>query len=427
MVWFLAVVLAILPVQSWVEAIPRLGPGLNFINLVFLILAVYIFFARPDPRVAPARPCAVSSWLAAFLLVLFVGLWISAETLGLPAPLSFSDVHVQWFRDVTLGMLFYYACRIAPADEKAMRRILFALALPLPYAIWVQYDQLSQMDLDAYSHNLRSSGVFINLGPNELGAWYLYLFSAFLGVLVCSRAKAQKLFLYGALGLLAYGILFTYSRGTWLGVAGAVMVVSLVRKPSLVPLVALFVALAPVILPRSVLERADEGGGVTERGMDESSQTRLELWEYGVEQFESHPITGIGLHAYVHNPTGLDAHNLHLRTLVEHGLIGGLVWLGLLIVTGQVGWRLYRSATTPFLRGLGLGALAMWGAAMVANLFGDRLFYTPLGAVFFGVLGLAARGYDIAFAEEQAKKKQEEIPPETPPSETDEGKDAANL
>src|SRR5262245_40195949 len=130
MAWLLVLLLPLFAIQDWAEQFPKLGPGLNLYNLSFLVFTGYAVFKQPDRRVARGVRPPLTTPLLLLIAVLFLGLFTAAGNLGLPAPLSLDDEHVKWFRDIMVGILFYFACRVAPKDEKTLKWMIFALALP---------------------------------------------------------------------------------------------------------------------------------------------------------------------------------------------------------------------------------------------------------------------------------------------------------
>jgi hypothetical protein len=65
------------------------------------------------------------------------------------------------------------------------------------------------------------------------------------------------------------------------------------------------------------------------------------------------------------------------------------------------GQKLFRTAITPFQKGLGFGFLGCVVAFIITNMFGDRWSYFVLGDYFWIIWGLVDRGILIAEASKQ--------------------------
>jgi probable O-glycosylation ligase (exosortase A-associated) len=143
------------------------------------------------------------------------------------------------------------------------------------------------------------------------------------------------------------GILFTYSRGAFLGLA-VILGILIWRSPwrlrfGVALLVTSLVAapLVPQKLWNRILSIADQDSVETR---DQSASGRLEAWSVGWNVALSRPLTGAGFRAF-HNDAiwewyhpGLyvkvrDAHSLYFEVLGEHGFLGFGLYMALVINT----------------------------------------------------------------------------------------------
>jgi putative inorganic carbon (HCO3(-)) transporter len=128
---------------------------------------------------------------------------------------------------------------------------------------------------------------------------------------------------------------------------------------------------------------------------------RREVWHWGVTAVEEFPLTGVGLGTYrrvaasrypLAVPADFDiahAHNIFLQVALDTGLPGLVGYVGLLAVTGLIGWRAagknvhYR----PIILGLLAGLIALHAYGL-----GDALALGSKPAVIFWLmLGIIAR------------------------------------
>ena len=138
-----------------------------------------------------------------------------------------------------------------------------------------------------------------------------------------------KLILTGLLLPMVLALVLTYSRASYLAVAGSTFVFVLMKWPRLVPLGILLGLLAIPFIPEVILMRL---GTI---GTDTSSLYRIQIWEGSWRTVQNYWSSGIGIgpsafqliyRAHAHNMAGnaMHAHNVFLNVWVEVG-IGGAI------------------------------------------------------------------------------------------------------
>jgi hypothetical protein len=160
-----------------------------------------------------------------------------------------------------------------------------------------------------------------------------------------------------ALAILGGGLVFTLSRGAWMGTIGGILVMLALRgewKKSL----KLAAAAVPVVVVVWMLLPAESKEYATDIGTDaHNTKTRLYSLEYCWQLFQRSPIVGVG--------PGLrktyDATNLVMMVLSETGILGILtffsVFVGLAVIARRAAKRL--DARDPTLILLTIGAALM--------------------------------------------------------------------
>lgn len=173
-------------------------------------------------------------------------------------------------------------------------------------------------------------------------------------------------------GLLAMGLIASWSRGAWLGVAaaGAVMLFALPRRAwqgaalLVIAALAAYLALRFNLLPAAIASRltgfAPFAGTFDVRGVDITDANfsvieRLAHWQAASGMARQHFWLGVGLgnyevvypaYALINWPAALGhAHNIYLNMLAETGIIGLAAYLGLWIAVLWQTWRLTRQST----------------------------------------------------------------------------------
>lgn len=214
-----------------------------------------------------------------------------------------------------------------------------------------------------------------------------------------------------AVVLLSLGLLFSWSRGAWIGFVAAlvVMLLCLPRKMGTLLLAAAIVcvplALTFQLIPTSIVSRLSDFtqqlSGYDVRGVVITNDNyalveRLAHWQTAILIANEHPWFGVGLgnypivyprYALMNWPLALDhAHNYYLNVLAEAG-IDGLI--GYLIAVIGILWlliRTYRRTRKLVL----IGILGAWIGLSVHNAF-DMLYVNNMYIHIGVLLGLTAR------------------------------------
>lgn len=203
--------------------------------------------------------------------------------------------------------------------------------------------------------------------------------------------------LVGPSVLILGGVVASYSRGAWLGIAAGGILSALlyhrwVRRGLLLitPLVVLLaLGGAPAVLPESISDRVTNGiddlrlfdaSNVTITEENFAAAERMAHWQAGWRMFSDHPVTGVGGGNFNERYddyfvreqfrfTRGHAHNFYIHTLAETGVAGLVTYLWLigsmLALTLQVIFR------TPagFERMLAIGAFGTIVSVGVHNVF----------------------------------------------------------
>jgi O-antigen ligase len=197
----------------------------------------------------------------------------------------------------------------------------------------------------------RLIGVYpLGIHKNAAGSLLSYGLLAAVGLRLALPRGSIHRWLDAAGLLIATGLVFTGSRGAWVGtlVAAATMLV-LRRRYLLWPVASITVvavALFLLVLPPDTL--ADHAG------FDERYSTasvRADTWGDGVRTIATHPALGVGAGNFVAHLDGkafqADPNNLFLLTWAETGLPGLLLLLWLLGACLRLAWHNAQAAAGP--------------------------------------------------------------------------------
>ncbi len=226
---------------------------------------------------------------------------------------------------------------------------------------------------------------------NMFGVFLIMSIPFVLGFLFSSKrfaAKAGSLISCGAMGIC---LIYTWSRGAWLGFIISCFIFVLIYNHYIIP-IAFPIALAGVVLAWDKI-----GGGMIDNLIsrfasiitmsDSSSVYRLGIWRGSMRIIKEHWFTGVGVgteafrSVYIqYAESGIEnavhSHNIFLQIIIELGVVGLAVMLAALILVVKSGLELIKntSATKPLERTVAVSSLAALIAATFQGLT-DNIWY----------------------------------------------------
>ncbi|MFH1036319.1 MAG: O-antigen ligase family protein [Pseudomonadota bacterium] len=166
---------------------------------------------------------------------------------------------------------------------------------------------------------LQARGIGIFADPNDLALNIVPMVAFVLPSF--HKRFLSKTWLTGILFLIpmVVGITYTHSRGGMLALA-AVGWYYLRRRVGRVA------SIAGVVLILAAMMAMPRMGEIN--AQEESAHTRLEHWGYGLDQFKSHPLFGVGFSMFT-NDYPQTAHNSFVLVFTEAGLLGAVIWVAM--------------------------------------------------------------------------------------------------
>ncbi len=341
------------------------------------------------------------------LIVSYVSLWIGPvlnPTIPWPVYLGESPF-AHWVMFARIPLLFLLTFS-AITTKRQMQILLVCMLIAF---LWVGKgfrQNVAHRDTSAgFSNDLRHGGGLGFGGSNGMAAYQAQCLVIILGLWGVDRRLWLRAAMAGAIAMGVYGVLFSYSRGAYVGLAAALVYLGLFKLRWILPLLVLAALGWQVILPKSVQDRItmtyESQGGELEA----SASSRLEIWEHAYRVGMQDPLLGVGFDSFRYYREGAelkDTHNIYLRTFVDTGVVGLLLLLSLWLRAMLAGHELFRATQDPLLSGLGLGTAMMMVVVLLVNLFGDRWTYVELGGMIMMLLGLNMRGLAMAAEGQQA-------------------------
>jgi O-antigen ligase len=258
-------------------------------------------------------------------------------------------------------------CSSMPLNAAGFQRVCVALLAPVLGVAALALFGLATTEAEfTHDSNLVASGGF---GPNQVSS--ILSLGAVLALFLHLGEKRSKVlkvgFVFSALWLLAQAAL-TFSRtgiylfGAAFGVAAVFLVQWKGKGGRLVLFGVVLCSAACAILP---MLDAYTGGQLTQRFNDTGLTGRTKIAKLDLQVFLAHPIlgAGAGMSKYYRAELG-DAHAAHTeytRLLADHGMLGAVAMVVLLIMTGNAFLR----ARGPWAKAI-VSALAVWACLFMA-------------------------------------------------------------
>jgi probable O-glycosylation ligase (exosortase A-associated) len=144
--------------------------------------------------------------------------------------------------------------------------------------------------------------------------------------------------LVGLMGLVVHGVMLTFSRGGFLGVAASMMLIALREKNRVLGALLIIGGLSSFVLFTGTAYRA-RIGSINTYEEDQSATGRFESWEAGQAMALHNPLFGVGLKRYVlafpsySSSTPRVAHNSWVQLGAECGLVALGAYAVLILLT----------------------------------------------------------------------------------------------
>lgn len=372
-----------------------LGPVSLTLGRVLLAGLVVLFAWRWKQGQVERRPLTGSDWLVA----LFVGYLTIRCALTPEATGEASSVPPIWRLIASFWMpaALYWVVRNANFGERAWKAMLACLVGLGVYLAATGLAEVSGQWWAVFPRFIADPTLGTHFGRARGPA----LMSASLGVFlaICFWAawflwsrvnRIQQFSLVGAMALMAAGVYVTYTRSTWLGLAGGLAVVPLLHFPR---------AWRPVLLTGMLLVGfvgavavGDKVVNMTRKDTDGSAEhsvyQRASFFHVSMNMFRDAPLLGCGFGRFydcklpylsdrsqqieLESIRKLDHHNSFLSLLTETGIVGLTLFLAMLGAWSRAAWQLARNHDAEsWMRAHGLFSLATLIAYLASAMFHD--------------------------------------------------------
>jgi O-antigen ligase len=390
----LYLLIPLLPLQTIRYRIHGYFLGEQFIDL--LLLGVILGLVRQKQVSIPRTP--VNVLLFVFIGYTFLSMIRGSFFLGTDLPLWFTDPRVSDWKNYVVDLMLIFLVTAEAIRTKSQIVIIILLACIGSLLVAKGFhNTVGDRDFSAFSYELRDSGPLGWAGVNGLAAFAAQVGVFVLALFLFERRISIRAGYAATVAASIYCVIFALSRGGYAAFLGGAGFLGVMRSRILLISLAAFLLMWQTVVPAAVRDRifmtTDENGQV-----EHSAAARMDLWEEAMQVFRADPIFGTGFNTYKyesHVGGYGDTHNLFVKVLVETGLVGLTIFLLILYRLFRMGWRLYRSATDPFYRSIGLGFAALMITAVIGNLFGDRWMYYQITGYTFAFAALVWRAQQL--------------------------------
>ncbi len=304
----------------------------------------------------------------------------------------------------TCFMLIYFMITWLITTKEWLMRLTFTLVssgtLTALYGLYQKISgnvETGTIDKDMFGDiGGRITSTFEN--SNMLGVFLIMIFPFALSFVFEAKKPLSKLFALGSCGIMGLCILFTWSRGAWLGLILACGVFVLFYNHYIIPLLIPAGALGITL----VWDKIGGNGLVTDlvsrfssivTMSDTSSVYRLGIWRGSLKAATENWFTGIGIGEEAFRKiyikfaesgieTAVHSHNLFLQIFIETGIMGIIVFVVSIVLCIMGGLELCRKSTsyTKAEKSIAVSAISGLLAALMQGMtdfiwFNYRIFF----------------------------------------------------
>jgi putative inorganic carbon (hco3(-)) transporter len=368
--------------------------GANMLTvLVIAVILGALFHGKHLPKSK-----LYSIWLI-YGVFLYISMWIGAMFGNAPAPLWLSDPNFTTWKDYMVIPLIFVAAGLVIEDRKAVRTVVLLTAITLLLIDRTCILESMSRTWTSFDESKRDGGP-LAYGSNQTAAFLAQFAMFFWGFIQFVKRKKIKLCGYLLVGATLFATMYTFSRGGYLAVLFGVLVLGLLKDRKLLIVLGLFLLTWQTVVPTPVRERVNMTHSANGQ-LEASAQERVDLWSNAEKSILSSPLLGSGFASFQfgeHVDNLKDTHNWYVKILVETGFVGLVIVIFLLQQFLAMSYSLFKRATDPLYRGLGLGLFTAICTCLVANCFGDRWTYLEITSLLWVLAGASIRALQFTEA-----------------------------
>jgi putative inorganic carbon (hco3(-)) transporter len=388
---FLLIIFALfIPLENKTLAWFNISGAFNF-TTIFLILIIIFWFIDKNRQYSLIIKNPLNLPIFIFIILTYLSLWTGYFKFNISP--SGEEFHA-YKRFITTFIVFFIVVGNCN-DKKSIKGLINAMTFMVVLVALVVIKEFRSSGIWHYSDDTRFT--LLGMNPNYLGSFFAQFIPLFASFFLYSK-KFKERILYLILFLVCLpALLFTYSRGAYLSVAGALLIMSLLggKKPFFGIILLLIVTSLGMgilfgqgrIVPVSVSERFNS----IQEG-DKSIDQRKEVWAKAKQEIKESPVIGYGYGA-TRRMLFIDVHNMYLKIAYDCGIPTLLVFIWLLIQAFKTTFKMFHNTKDDFHKAISLGFMGSLIALVIGNYFGERLGLFAANGYFAILMGIVAKIY----------------------------------
>ena len=216
--------------------------------------------------------------------------------------------------------------------------------------------------------------------PNVFGEYLILIILTSLVCFFIMKNRYIKLSHLITVALASISLIFTYSRGCWIGVLFAVVVFLFISKRKFFAAFCVLGVCSVFFLPDSIITRFLSVGNLA----DSSTSYRVYIWEGTIKMLKDYWLTGIGLGSDAFNSvyplyaySAISAphpHNLYLLILTETGIVGAVAFLLIILLYFKRLFTVIKFSHDLSLKTISAALVAAMGGYLLQGMF-DNVWY----------------------------------------------------
>lgn len=325
-------------------------------------------------------------------LIFFFGIGIFLLIINSPN----IKISIEGFRAVVQYMLWYFlVVQVLKTDNGARNLYKILVLIGIFIGLHGVYQYIVGVEMpatwvDSMEKGLRTRVYSIIGSPNILGSLMTLTVPMAIGLVYGEEKIGKKLF-YGIGSIVMMACLvFTFSRGAWIGFMVAALVFILLKDKRLI-IPAIIAGMLVIIFVPSIVDRITYM--LSPQYISNSLKGgRLIRWITGLEMLKEQPLFGVGLGHFggavaMNNdiPGTFYMDNYYLKTAVEMGIVGLMAFWFLLYQAIIWSYRTVIKIQDKYFVNLIQGAIAGMMGVLAHNFF-ENVFEVPMMVTYFWIL-----------------------------------------
>ncbi|MTI71510.1 MAG: polymerase [Firmicutes bacterium] len=305
-------------------------------------------------------------------------------------------ISIEGFRAVIQYMLWYFlVVQLLKTKKGAKRLYLIILFTGIILGFHGVYQYIIGVEMpsnwvDSVEKGIRTRVFSIIGSPNILGSIMTLTIPMGLSLVYAERKYLKKIFFAISTIAMTGCLVFTFSRGAWIGFIVAMVIFVLLKDKRLIIPGIVFIIIIIIFVP-SVTDRM--AYMMSEHYISRSLEGgRLIRWLTGIEMLKESPLLGVGLGHFggavaMNNniPGTFYMDNFYLKTAVEMGILGLLAYFYLMYQVVIWSYRTLIILEDKYLKNIIIGALSGMTGVLAHN-FVENVFEVPMMVTYFWIL-----------------------------------------